>query len=449
MAFLSCRSIEPLTPESPGKAARERNRLISSWPLRAASIVRPHVESPASICDAATQISLQSWFVVTGISGRAFSDRFVFFIFLRVIPRRKSFMRRRGFTLIELLVVIAIIAVLIALLLPAVQSAREAARRAQCVNNLKQFGLAIHNYHSSNDVFPMGASLCYYNYGGGYPCTTWNNWSAHAMMLNYLEQAPLYNAINFSMEGRGSDYASAANSTAYNAKIAVFLCPSDPNGGRVNDNCYYGSVGDTTNAGSDTPPRPTAPVCPSFSSPTTGVFAFRLAYGVRDITDGTSNTIAFSEGRAGAMIQTVTPGNMIMGAGLSGNAYFLDAYVNPALVLADLQTCTTQYNLSNTGNISVGHGHDWGVGGMGATLFNTIAPPNSTQYPWAACRTDCNGGCDGASMDYSNAQSYHPGGVNACFADGSVKFLKSSIALQTYWALGTRSDGEVISSDAY
>src|SRR5947209_16831901 len=102
----------------------------------------------------------------------------------------------RGFTLIELLVVIAIIAVLIALLLPAVQAAREAARRAQCVNNLKQFGLAMHNYHSTNDVFPMGASLCYYPYGGGSNplCTTWNNWSAHAMMLNYLEQNAIYNA---------------------------------------------------------------------------------------------------------------------------------------------------------------------------------------------------------------------------------------------------------------
>ena len=164
----------------------------------------------------------------------------------------------RGFTLIELLVVIAIIAVLIALLLPAVQAAREAARRAQCVNNLKQFGLAMHNYHSVNDVFPMGASLCIYPYTGGAPlCTTWNNWSAHAMMLNFLEQAPLYNAINFNMEGRGSDLASAANSSAYNAKISTFLCPSDPNGGRVNDNCYYGSVGPTTNAGSDVPPTNT------------------------------------------------------------------------------------------------------------------------------------------------------------------------------------------------
>ncbi len=356
----------------------------------------------------------------------------------------------RGFTLIELLVVIAIIAVLIALLLPAVQAAREAARRSQCVNNLKQFGLAMHNYHSTNDSFPMGASLCYYPYTGGAPlCTTWNNWSAHAMMLNYLEQGPLYSAINFSMEGRGSDLASAANSTAYNAKIAIFLCPSDPNGGRVNDNCYYGSVGPTTNAGSDTPPRPTNPVCPNFSSATSGVFAFRLAYGLQDITDGSSNTIAFSEGKAGFSQQVVAPGNMIMGAGLSGNAYLLFAAQNTAAVMLDLQTCSNQYNAGNQGNISVGHGHDWGIGGMGATLFNTIAPPNSPQYAWSACRTDCNGGCDGASMDYSNAQSYHAGGVNTLMADGSVRFIKNTISIQTYWGLGTRANNEVISGNSY
>jgi prepilin-type N-terminal cleavage/methylation domain-containing protein/prepilin-type processing-associated H-X9-DG protein len=356
---------------------------------------------------------------------------------------------RRGFTLIELLVVIAIIAVLIALLLPAVQAAREAARRAQCVNNLKQFGLGMHNYHSSNDVFPMGASLSVYNYGGGSPCTTWNNWSAHAMMLNYLEQSALYNAINFSMEGRGSDYASVANATAYNAKVALFLCPSDPNGGRVNDNCYYGSVGPTTNAGSDVPPRPTSPGCPNYQSQTSGVFAFRLAYGLRDITDGSSNTIAFSEGQAGAGTQVVAPGNMIMGAGLSGSAYFLNAFQNAALVVADLQTCTNKYTPANSGNISVGHGHDWGVGGMGATLFNTIVPPNSTLYKWSACRTDCGGGCDGASMDYSNAQSYHSGGVNALMADGSVRFLKSSIAMNLYWGLGSRNGSEVIDASSY
>ena len=290
-------------------------------------------------------------------------------------------MRRQGFTLIELLVVIAIIAVLIALLLPAVQAAREAARRAQCVNNLKQFGLGIHNYHSSNDVFPMGASLCVYNYGGGFsPCTTWNNWSAHAMMLNYLEQAPLYNAINFNMEGRGSDYASAANATAYNAKINLFLCPSDTNAGKINDNCYYASVGPTTNAGSDTPPRPTTPACPNFSSPTSGVFGFRVAYGIRDITDGSSNTIAFSEGQAGAPLPIVVPGNMIMGGGLSGNAYFLNAQsecrtgaCGPAN-LFETSTSRRTRGISRSAMVTTGGSAAWGP------RYSTRSPP-----PTARC----------------------------------------------------------------
>jgi len=144
-------------------------------------------------------------------------------------PRPSGRSAARGFTLIELLVVIAIIAVLIALLLPAVQAAREAARRAQCVNNLKQLGLGMHNYHSSLDCFPMGASASFYNYdGSGAKYTTWNNWSAHALMLNYLEQGPLYNAINFNYEGRGSDLASFSNATAFNAKSQNVHLPVGP-----------------------------------------------------------------------------------------------------------------------------------------------------------------------------------------------------------------------------
>ena len=363
----------------------------------------------------------------------------------------------RGFTLIELLVVIAIIAVLIALLLPAVQAAREAARRSQCVNNLKQLGLGMHNYHSSNDVFPLGSSCAYYI--GNSPAS-WNNWSAQALMLNFLEQTAIYNAINFNYEGPGNNI----NSSAYNAKIGVFLCPSDTNAGRANMNSYYASTGPSTNVGGDLPPRSGTYAgsnsgYPGYSSQTSGAFGFRIGYGLRDMTDGSSNTIAFSEGLAGPGSPLPGSGAMIMNAGLSSGGYYLSAYqdtptsvsngapVFPGVnVTSNLQTCNTKYTAAN---ISVGHGHYWANGSIGATMFNTIVTPNSSLYKWAACRTDCNSGCDGASGDFSNAQSFHPGGVNTLMGDGSVKFLKNTIATNIYWALGTRASGEVISSDAY
>jgi prepilin-type N-terminal cleavage/methylation domain-containing protein len=140
-------------------------------------------------------------------------------------------MRKRsppGFTLIELLVVIAIIAVLIALLLPAVQSAREAARRIQCTNNMKQLGLAMHNYHTAHNNFPLGCSANPQILG---QVATWNSWSAQGMMLGYLEQMPVYNSINFSW-GPYVITPWGINYTAMHTQVAAFLCPSDPKFGR-------------------------------------------------------------------------------------------------------------------------------------------------------------------------------------------------------------------------
>ena len=349
---------------------------------------------------------------------------------------------RRGFTLIELLVVIAIIAVLIALLLPAVQSAREAARRAQCMNNLKQIGLAMHNYLSTHTSFPLSETVAWGDWGGGGGYQTdWGTWSAHSLLLGYLEQQPLYNASNFNWAvewGLGFDI----NLTVYNSIIGTFICPSDGESPDPPNNRQW--FGSTTNYlsswGTTTDP---------WSPDSTGVFAHQRSIGVQGISDGTSNTIAFSE----ALIPTPAYTQFIpWRSGASDNHYphntggLADARSNMTKTMSDLQLCTTWFNSKQ----KLG-GFDkcfrWNVGGLGLSSFNTIVPPNSRQYQWAGCRMDQAGGT--AWGTFHNATSNHPGGCNFLLADGSVRFIKSSIDMQTYWSLGTRSQNEVISADAY
>jgi prepilin-type N-terminal cleavage/methylation domain-containing protein/prepilin-type processing-associated H-X9-DG protein len=382
---------------------------------------------------------------------------------------------RRGFTLIELLVVIAIIAVLIALLLPAVQAAREAARRAQCSNNLKQIGLAMHNYHQTNNVFPQGKSQSADALGyGDKAYAGWTEWSAQAEMLPYIEGGSIYNAINFSYCG-GWGAGMTINITAWCSVINSFMCPSDiqvDKGGPPvsniatasgwgnttyppNTNSYRGSIGSTTAVygwntgyaccqpdplniqGGNTVGKPYS----------TGLFVYWLAFGIQDCTDGTSNTIAFAESLVGdaGNLQLGHKNNSITGVGGASFAEVPDATaVNyQTVIIPAINACTTAYQ---TGANSQANGNRWGWGAMSITLFNTVVTPNGA--PWNSCRDGC-GGCGPDDSIFSTAQSNHPGGVNVMMGDGSVKFIKNSISPFTWMSLGTRANGEVISADSY
>jgi prepilin-type N-terminal cleavage/methylation domain-containing protein/prepilin-type processing-associated H-X9-DG protein len=374
----------------------------------------------------------------------------------------------RGFTLIELLVVIAIIAVLIALLLPAVQAAREAARRAQCSNNLKQIGLGAHNYHQIYDKFPMGMSknpfsnLCASS-GDPLDYRGWSGWSALAAMLPQMEQQALYNSANFMWNpvrmSCGSTFGQYANSTVVLSAVRAFQCPSDPGVGAQN----AGQAG--LLSGSPQPPGnsyfasrgPNTQEAPKFSSGgTPGLFCHYGCYGIRDCTDGTSNTIAFAEvrnGKSGGGHGWL--GNVVTGLppmGTVDGAYSVQTQAAAPLVPAMLQACMAAFQTATTSSsprIYEDQGAAWAEGRAGYSIFATVATPNDPLFPAAGCRTDNSTYLGSDSQDLVNAGSLHPGGANVLFGDGSVKFIKTTIYRPTWWALGSKDGGEVVSSDSY
>jgi prepilin-type N-terminal cleavage/methylation domain-containing protein/prepilin-type processing-associated H-X9-DG protein len=362
-------------------------------------------------------------------------------------------MERRAFTLIELLVVIAIIAVLIALLLPAVQAAREAARRLQCVNNLKQIGLAMHNYHSANESFPMGASLGMRNLNQYYAK---QNFSPLVAMLPFLELPAVYNAINFNWgcEDDTAQMCFQINGTATRIKVNTFCCPSDPNAGVTDHNGdpdtnnYYGCIGTTTwltnPANTNIGPYLTGTGGPIDSS---GLFTWQKSYNIASVIDGTSNTIAFAECLVGT--QSLQKGQRRIGmvsVTVPAASIALEPSTNPgpAAVLALTQACNQAWN---TGSYSIDRqrGENWAHGCQDMALFNTLTTPNAYNDTW----TNCSNSSSGCMSNLSNSDSWHPGGVNVTMADGSVRFIKDSVNPKTWWSLGTRANGEVISADSY
>jgi prepilin-type N-terminal cleavage/methylation domain-containing protein/prepilin-type processing-associated H-X9-DG protein len=370
-------------------------------------------------------------------------------------------MRRRGFTLIELLVVIAIIAVLIALLLPAVQSAREAARRAQCTNNLKQIALALHNYESAQGSFPPGgvadesrASI----WGGAGAQNNVASW--RALVIPQMEGGAIYNAINFQIP-LNQTVDSGAQWTALMTVQTAWLCPSDDNYQGSSDG-FRSATGPWGNY-----PNGTSPMNPFTGAAETrtpisnyaGSFGDNYCIGNLTPTQNPWETypyppvLAVGQARIGwpgfwgtsfdDMITAPNIGSLrgvfayrIQGVGPVKIASFVDGTSNTLLVGETIPAQDADSNFWNHNGCS----------------FGTTVPIN-----WVTLRIPTDGSLPWGSADWQNRFSYaskgakskHPGGANFAFADGSVHFLKNSISLVTYCALGSKAGNEVLSSDSY
>jgi prepilin-type N-terminal cleavage/methylation domain-containing protein/prepilin-type processing-associated H-X9-DG protein len=318
-----------------------------------------------------------------------------------MLPRIRS-----GFTLIELLVVIAIIAVLIALLLPAVQAAREAARRAQCVNNLKQLGLSLHNYNSIHGTFPIG-SLGRSQSTGNYPTNAYRQ-PLVAAILPFIEQASAYNAYNYNVI-----FNDPGNSTTRLMWLSVYQCPSDvpqmfnqasgstfvPFDAKGNYGLNWGANTFWDQGGGNGVKK--AP------------FYLSVGTNLAELTDGTSNTLAMLE-----MREAPSPNGNPQAIDRRGRlwnddtaCYQVSTRFGPNSRLPDLSVCVDDP-------------------GRALPCINDNTTADTPNF-------------------YLGARSRHPGGVNASLCDGSVRFIKDQIALPVYKALSTMNGGEVLSSDSY
>jgi prepilin-type N-terminal cleavage/methylation domain-containing protein/prepilin-type processing-associated H-X9-DG protein len=347
--------------------------------------------------------------------------------------------RKSGFTLIELLVVIAIIAILIGLLLPAVQKVREAAARAKCTNNLKQFGLAAHNYESTNGTLPASQhSVVLPKDGTGVPTTYSSGASTQALMLPYFEQGSKYNQfdMNYNVNSDAPLHAGIpakanANAKARSGDVPVFLCPSDPSGaftftdaGRLN---YMACIGGTNQRGG-------TPLDGIFAIPSAPAGTAMKGYSVLAITDGTSNTAMFGEVMRGTYPSTTPAATFDYTTCMIGSAAYSGATLLDGRGVAECN--------GSTGTVIKYIGQQYYRNLTQVYMYTHTLPVNWNQRVPANQKYRC--GAPGFSQIHMSASSYHTGGANIGMADGSIRFVRDSVDFAAWQAAGSRAGGESI-----
>jgi len=350
---------------------------------------------------------------------------------------------RRGFTLVELLVVIAIIGILIALLLPAVQAAREAARRSQCSNNLKQLGLALHNYHDTYKTFPTGCGPGVYNTPAGTGPYTWNAWGGIAPMIAFMEQRALADLIVWDVYWNWNAAGTNDNRAVADSFVDGLLCPSDPA-----SDYDYGNMGPSSYGLSH---GPTASWDVG-NGLVVGMFDRLFWCRMADIRDGTSNTIAMAEGRLGRNMGMWDPSKrdaryrVVVGSALTQSPVlgahsrtFTNSAVDMARINTYHQQCLQMYDAGSGG--SFGESDRQGRFWVSARAFwgphiTTLVAPNAGP----ACDQDSSI----TTIDMKEPSSYHPGGAQTLKADGSGTFVSETIDQATWIAQGSMNAGETL-----